>query len=148
MIEPLTENVANSSGSSRIQKLGEVHRRAAALLLQGGTAEQIAEALDVAPGTVAEWKRSPRFKRYFRKLRREAFDESMAILQAASRQAVKVMVDTTQAGDPAHIKEGGRPDLALQAAGMIFNISTKWADGDVTERVEALERKARKRNKD
>jgi len=141
----MTENDAKTSGSSRLKKLEEIHRRAATLLLQGGTAEQIAEALDVSPGTVSEWKRSSRFKRFFRKLRREAYDESLAILQAASRQAVKVMVDTMKAADPNEIKEGGRPDLALQAATIAFNLSAKWADGDVTERVEALERKNRKR---
>ena len=110
------------SGSVRLQKLGEIHRRAAVLLLQGGTAETIAKAIDVSPHTVVAWKRSPRFKRYFRKFRRTVHDESVAILQAASRQAVKVIVDLLNAGDPEQCLTGGRPDLALRAA-MVGSVS-------------------------
>lgn len=115
------------------------------MLLQGGTAETIAQALDVAPKTISDWKQSPRFKRYFRKLRREAYDESIAILQAAARQAVKVLVESTELSKADKVQEGGRPDLALQAARMVIDISAKWADNDLTERVENLERKAKRK---
>lgn len=136
------------SGARNLKKLDATHQRAAQLLLQGGTAETIAEALEVSPHTVSEWKRSPRFKRYFRKLRREAYDESIAILQAAARQAVAVLVESTQLSKADKVQEGGRPDLALQAARMVIDISAKWADNDLTERVENLERKAKRKKVD
>ena len=134
-------------GSARLQKLNETHYRAAVLLLQGGTAESIADALNVHPGTVACWKHSSLFKKHFRKLRRETHDESVAILQAASRQAVKVLIDTMKAGDPEMFCLDGRPDLALHAAKMVLDLSARWADFDVTDRVEQLERKAKKNHK-
>lgn len=112
----------------------------------------IATALDVAPNTVTEWKSSRRFKRYFRKMRREAHDESIAILQAASRNAVKTIVDTMNMGQPTEaLPEGmrpGRPDLALQAAFGALNISDKWVENvDVVEEIEEVKRKLKKKSK-
>jgi transposase len=140
----------NIPGARNLKKIGENHHRACVLLMQGKMVEDVAEELGVSPVTVTEWKRCKRFKRYFRKMRREAHDESIAILQAASRNAVKVIVETMNGGGTQDaLPEGkvrGRPDLALQAALSALNISDRWIENvDVVEELEEVKRKLKKR---
>lgn len=148
----MSKKVPPEPGSRNLKKIGEIHHRAAVMLMQGTMIEGIAETLGVSPDTVNEWKRCRRFKRYFRKMRREAHDESIAILQAASRNAVKTIVDTMNMGQPTEeLPEGmrpGRPDLALQAALSALNISDKWVENvDVVEEIEEVKRKLKKKSK-
>ena len=113
----------------------------------------VADELGVSYDTVGNWKRSPKFKAYYRRLRREAYDEALAVLQAASLAAAAKIARATEWDDPDNIKvevadgivKAGRPDLALAAARMVMDLSAKWVDGvDVPERLEKLERKAKK----
>lgn len=136
--------VENRSGSERLKKLEPIHERAALLLMQRGSMQAVATELGVAYDTVGNWKRSPKFQKYYRKLRRESHDEAIAVLQAANLKAVAKLIeaidwDTTK----------DRPDLALQAVRMILESNVKWADSvDIPARLEALERKAKKREVD
>lgn len=134
------------AGSARLQKLEAIHERAAMLLMQRGSVAAVAKELGVHEDTVSNWKRSPRFMRYYRKLRRDAYDQAIAVLQAATLNAVAKVASALEWDNGENISEGGRPDLALQAANQIIAMSGKWVEGvDVEERLEKVERKLRKR---
>lgn len=139
----------NTPGSAKLKKLEAIHERAAMLLMQRGSVATVAQELDVHPDTVSNWKRSPKFMRYYRKIRREAYDQAIAVLQAAAMGAVAKMAEALSWDDPENIKvavtetgvRSGRPDLALQAARAIIDLSDKWVkEVDVVERLEKLER--------
>ena len=129
--------VENRSGSERLKKLEPIHERAALLLMQRGSMQAVADELGVSYDTVGNWKRSPKFKAYYRRLRREAYDEALAVLQAASLAAAAKIARATEWDDPDNIKvevadgivKAGRPDLALAAARMVMDLSAKWVDG-------------------
>lgn len=129
----------NSPGSCRLKKLEPIHERAALLLMQRGSVAAVAQELDVHPTTVSNWKKSPRFMRYYRKLRRDAYDDAASVLQAASLKAVGKLIEAI---DWDAIE---RPDLALQAASRLLDMSKNWVDGvDMVERLERVERKLKK----
>jgi hypothetical protein len=135
----------NKAGSARLQKLEPIHERAAMLLMQRGSIAQVAQELGVHYDTVSNWKRSPRFIRYYRKLRREAYDQAIAVLQAASLNAVAKVAAALDWDQGENISEGGRPDLALQAARAVIDLSDKWVkEVDMVDRLEKVERKLKK----
>lgn len=143
----------NKAGSARLKKLEAIHERAAFLLMQRGNVQAVAAEIGVHPDTISNWKRCPKFKRFYNKIRREAYDEAIGVLQAASLAAAAKLAHALGWDDPDNLKtalteEGhtkhGRHDLSLQAAREIIALSGKWFNEvDMVERLEQVERKLR-----
>lgn len=135
----------STPGSCRLKKLEAIHEQAAVLLMQRGSVAAVAQELGVHPTTVSNWKKSPKFMRYYRKVRREAYDQAIAVLQAASLNAVAKVAAALEWDKGENISDGGRPDLALQAARAAIDLSDKWLkEVDMVERLEKLERASRR----
>ena len=72
-------------------KLSPKHEKAAILLAQGNTGVATAEAVEVSPQTISEWKRIPEFQALINKLRLDALESARTALQASATTAAKTL---------------------------------------------------------
>lgn len=113
--------------------LNPKQERAIIALLREPTLPQAAEAAGVHEKTVYRWLTEPRFSSVYRRTRREAFGQAIALTQKYAPMAVqtlaKIMLDSSA---PAHAR--------VTAAASLLRFGREGIElEDLTARVDALE---------
>lgn len=111
------------------------HRReqAVAALLLAPTVEAAAEKSGVSYRTLKNWLVEPDFRRQYREARRQLVEGALGRLQQAASQAVDTLVGLLGCGHA--------PTRARAALGILEHAARAVQLADLTERVEALERR-------
>lgn len=66
------------------------------MLASGLRGRVVAEAIDVSPQTISEWKNDPEFKGYLNNLMQEALDEARDQIRALAAEATNNLQDLMQ----------------------------------------------------
>ena len=116
--------------------LGRKQEEAIAALLTQRNVEEAARTAGIGTRTLLRWMKLPEFQAAYREARREAFGQSIAVLQkgstAAATTLLKVMLDPATP-----------PSTRVRAAESILTHSAKAIEiEDVEARVAALEQAA------
>ena len=118
------------------EKLGRKQEEAIAALLSQRNIDEAARAAGVGTRTLIRWLKLPKFRKEYRKARREAVHQSVARLQQATGAAASVVLKLmTDPNVPAAVK--------LRAAECVFDRAFKGVElEDIEARVSELERAA------
>lgn len=113
--------------------LSPVQERAVVALLAEPSIPKAADVAGVGERSVYRWLREPAFSKVYRRARREAFGQAIALTQSYAALAVKTLVDVME-------DEAAPHSSRVQAATTVLRFGRDGVElDDLLERVEALE---------
>ena len=106
--------------------------RMVAALLEHGSQERAAAALNISPVTIWRWSRKPEFQQAYDDARREAYSRAMARAQYSSNRAISTLLQVMLLKDVSPASRVRAADALLDHAGGAYAV-------DLARRITQLE---------